>query len=197
MRAGMEYSYPLRHSARHLDKDFSRNTANKQGLEESLRPLMDMCAKAEQADPPERTLLKDCGEFRTNWDGIVSNWTQLARGHVEAKQPGTPSTANCASSATPFRPTRPNGFTGACPTSTRKFHASRNCSRSWGPRCSRGCWPRCCSSTFRSSAPCPCSLRRCGPSVPGTPSRNFPGYASGNCRTYSTFCPTSAAIWTN
>ena len=47
---------------------------------------MDMCAKAEQADPPERTLLKDCGEFRTNWDGIVSNWTQLARGHVEAKQ---------------------------------------------------------------------------------------------------------------
>ena len=35
---------------------------------------------------PERTLLKDCGEFRTNWDGIVSNWTQLARGHVEAKQ---------------------------------------------------------------------------------------------------------------
>ena len=28
MRAGMEYSYPLRHSARHLDKDFSRNTAN-------------------------------------------------------------------------------------------------------------------------------------------------------------------------
>ena len=86
MRAGMEYSYPLRHSARHLDKDFSRNTANKQGLQESLRPLMDMCAKAEQADPPERTLLKDCGEFRTNWDGIVSNWTQLARGHVEAKQ---------------------------------------------------------------------------------------------------------------
>ena len=51
MRAGMEYSYPLRHSARHLDKDFSRNTANKQGLQESLRPLMDMCAKAEQADP--------------------------------------------------------------------------------------------------------------------------------------------------
>ena len=86
MRAGMEYSYPLRHSARHLDKDFSRNTANKQGLQESLRPLMDMCAKAEQAAPPERTLLKDCGEFRTNWDGIVSNWTQLARGHVEAKQ---------------------------------------------------------------------------------------------------------------
>ena len=86
MRAGMEYSYPLRHSARHLDKDFSRNTANKQGLQESLRPLMDMCAKAEQAEPPERTLLKDCGEFRTNWDGIVSNWTQLARGHVEAKQ---------------------------------------------------------------------------------------------------------------
>lgn len=86
MRAGMEYSYPLRHSARHLDKDFSRNTANKQGLQESLRPLMDMCAKAEQAETPERPLLKDCGEFRTNWDGIVSNWTQLARGHVEAKQ---------------------------------------------------------------------------------------------------------------
>ena len=71
---------------RDRDKDFSRNTANKQGLQESLRPLMDMCAKAEQAAPPERTLLKDCGEFRTNWDGIVSNWTQLARGHVEAKQ---------------------------------------------------------------------------------------------------------------
>lgn len=26
---------------------------------------------------------------------------------------------------------------------------------------------------------------------------DFPGYASGNCRTYSTFCRTSAAIWTN
>lgn len=87
MRAGMEYSYPLRHSARHLDNDFSINTANMQVLlQESLRPLMDMCAKAEQAKTPERALLKDCGEFRTNWDGIVSNWTQLTKGRVEAKQ---------------------------------------------------------------------------------------------------------------
>ena len=136
---------------------------------------------------------KDCGEFRTNWDGIVSNWTQLAReprGSQTALEHPRRQTARAQRRR--FDPRGRNGFTGACPTSTRKFHASRNCSRSWGPRCSRGCWPRCCSSTFRSSAPCPCSLRRCGPSVRalhlGTSPGTHPGIA-GRTRRFARHQP--------
>lgn len=86
IRSGIEYGYPLRHSARHLGKEFASGTANRQGLQESLRPLMGMCAKAERAEPPDQPLLKDCAEFRAGWEGIASSWAQLARGQAEAKE---------------------------------------------------------------------------------------------------------------
>lgn len=86
LRSGTEFNYPLKHSARHLNKDLSGDTADKQALLEGLRPLMEICTKAERAESPDRLLLGDCGKFQTNWNTIVSNWRQLARGHAEAKQ---------------------------------------------------------------------------------------------------------------
>lgn len=86
LREGMEYSYPLKHSARHLSRDLSGSTADEQAILESLRPLRDMCAKAERAGSPDRSLLGDCGKFQANWDAIADGWSRLARSQAEAKQ---------------------------------------------------------------------------------------------------------------
>lgn len=85
LRGGLEHDYPLKHSARHMGKDLSGSTADKQAIMESLRPLTEMCAKADQAKTPDQTLLKDCGEFQANWDVITSNWSKLVRGQAEAE----------------------------------------------------------------------------------------------------------------